>query len=190
MIWAHPGVSLFPSLDLPGPMPDPGNPQGDLHRETSTGKPPQGHLHRETSTGRPPQGDLHTEISTGRDKAVKSVAKTDVCCTWRHSSVAKGHFHVKTTKTHWENEGPAQEARIFTRRYMFWALLFQINRFLLRNERAFYAHFYDGYRTCINHRKHVWLLFISSSTGVIFHKIQIKHEGFSTLKNNDKTGMF
>ena len=151
MIWAHPQVSLFPSLTGRPPQGDLHRrpPQGDLHRETSTGRPPQGDLHRETSTGRPPQGDLH------RDKAVKSVAKTDVCCTWHHPSAAKCHFHVKTTKTHRENEGPAHEARIFTRRSMFRASFFQIYRFLLRNERVFCMQFYDGYCTCINHRTNV-----------------------------------
>ena len=174
-----------------------GTPQGNLHRETSTGRPPQGNLHGNLHR-KPRQGNLPRETSTGkhpretptvRDKASKSVAKTDVCCTWRHPSVAKGHIHIKTTTKHWENEGPAHEARIFTRRSMFRALYVQIYLFLLRNEGVFSMHFYDGYCACITHRTHVWLLFIPSSIWMIFLKTHVKYNGFRTSENNDKTGM-
>ena len=52
-------------------------------------------------------------------KHCKSIVKTGVCCLGRHPSLSKVKFPMKTIKTHRENEGPADEPRIFTRRSVF-----------------------------------------------------------------------
>ena len=79
-------------------------------------------------------------------KGYESVVKTDVCCTWRHPSLAKGHFRMKTIKKRRENEGPVHEPCIFTCRSRFWVSCLQIHRFLGRKQRLFYMHFYDVLR--------------------------------------------
>jgi len=49
-------------------------------------------------------------------------------------------------------------------------------------------HFYDGFGTCINHRKNGGYINISLLMGAIFYNIIEKHYGLSTQNNNDKTG--
>jgi len=50
---------------------------------------------------------------------VKSIAKTDVFWHGCHPSLSKVHFAIKTYKKRRENEGPADEARIFAGRSTF-----------------------------------------------------------------------
>ena len=76
--------------------------------------------------------------------------------------------HMKTVKKHRENEGPAHNPCIFTRRSAFRASHLQIYRFLLQYKRVFYMHFYDGSEMRINHCKNVWLFVFRPTMGLIF----------------------
>ena len=85
----------------------------------------------------------------------KALQKLIVAALGRHPSLSKVKFPMKTIKTHRENEGPAHDARIFTRRSMSQLSFLQIYCVLLRNERVLLSHFCDASEARINHRKNV-----------------------------------
>ena len=119
------GPSRGGPVSLSGPMPDPGDLNGPKLKPTGIGSGSQGsrtncqwrlwqhneepwcaedepvwpwevpNRFRTDMSRAPPMARLGSADS---DKAFKSVTKTDVCCTWRHPSVAKGHFPMKTQK--------------------------------------------------------------------------------------------
>ena len=85
----------------------------------------------------------------------KALQKLMFAALWRHPSLSKVNFSMKTIKIQRENEGPAHEPRIFTCRSMFRWTFLQIYCVLLRKERVFLSHFCDASETRINHWKNV-----------------------------------